>query len=451
MHCEEFLNQLNARNDGELSAEAEAGLNAHLAACWQCREAAEGLRTIDVELRCAFVPRREAAERMAKRAVAMVRASSDIPVSRALPAPPAARPAWGQILLATAAGFLLAVALLRPWQSKTLVPARSAAFEPIARLAVASAPVEVRAASQIPAFTCQPATPIQRDSVIRTGPTAQCEIALAGGNALRLDRNTEVTLRRPKVVEVKQGRLWSRIQPGPSGLEFPTAGCTIVAKQAAEVALECQPPAVRLIVIGGAVNVEAGSESVEVGAGKQVRIVRGKVEADPQPRDALLETAWVNGVLALRGSKNPELVERVDRLLANVGAAKLSLLYEDELRRLGDSAVPPLLAYLESTRATPNTPQRATAARIVADVAQPRWIADLIALLTDAGADVRFHAARGLERLTGRNQGIQPVAWQSQPWASCESAYEKWRKWWDANRDQYASTREVPQPASAPF
>ena len=169
-------------------------------------------------------------------------------------------------------------------------------------------------------------------------------------------------------------------------------------------------------------NVRTGQKSMDVGPGKQVRIVAGKTGRDPEWCDALLETAWVNSVLALRSSDHPELVERVNRLLANVGAAKLSLMYEDELRRLGDDGVPPLLAYLASTRDTPNVAQRATAARIVADVAQSRWIADLIALLTDANANVRFHAARGLERLTGRNQGLEPDAWQSEPWAACESA-----------------------------
>ena len=135
---------------------------------------------------------------------------------------------------------------------------------------------------------------------------------------------------------------------------------------------------------------------------------RGKWKTNRSRCDATLETAWVNSVLALGSSEHPELVERVNRLLANVGAAKLSLMYEDELRRLGDDGVPPLLAYLASTRETPNVAQRATAAPIVADVAQARWIPDLIALLTDANADVRFHAARGLERLTGRDQGCKP-------------------------------------------
>jgi hypothetical protein len=150
-------------------------------------------------------------------------------------------------------------------------------------------------------------------------------------------------------------------------------------------------------------------------------------------------------LLAQGNSEHPELTQRVDQLLANVGAAKLSLLYEDELRRLGDAGVPPLLAYLATTRETPDAAQRAIAARIVADVADSHRIADLIALLTDASADVRYHAARGLERLTGRDQGCTPQSWQSQPWAACESAHQKWLDWWAENRDRYPGTaRQIP-------
>jgi hypothetical protein len=309
----------------------------------------------------------------------------------------------------------------------------------------------VRGASQPAFFTCPEAGPIERNSIVRTGPTAQCEISLEDGNALRLDCNTEVTLHESEVVEVSRGRLWSSSQPGRKGLEIKSSGGTIVPKAAAQFAVDCQPQEVRLIVVDGEADVRVGQESQEVGPGKQVRISQGRLQ-DPEWCDGLLETAWVNSVLALGSPDQPELVERVNRLLANIGAAKLSMLYEDELRRLGDSGVPPLLAYLASTRDTPNIPDRVTAARIVADVALSRWIADLILLLTDANADVRYHAARGLERLTGHNQGCENRTWQSEPWSSCEEAYHRWLAWWTENRDHYpGARRDIPVPTSPPF
>lgn len=452
MRCEEVLNQLNARADGEQGAKDESALDAHLAECAQCRAAAESVRTIDEELRRAFSGRREAAARLAESTATLVRVSAGDAALFGPPVATAPRFAWRQALLGLAAGFLLALAVLRTWQPAAVAPVSTPPLEPIARLAVATGPVEMRATSQAGFFGCEPAAPIGRDSIVRTGPTARCEISLDDGNSLRLDCNTEVALHESKVVEIRRGRLWGCSQPGRTGLEIQSRGGTIVAKEAAELAVDCQPQSVRLIVVDGTVNVQTGVESVEVGAGKQVRIDQGKVEEVPQPRDALLETAWVNSVLALASSQHPELVERVNALLANVGAAKLSLLYEDELRRLGDAGVPPLLAYLASTRDTPNDARRTTAARIVADVAQSRWIADLIGLLTDRNADVRFHAARGLERLTGRDQGLDAQAWQSEPWASCEPAHQKWINWWAANRDRYPEARrEIAAPTSPPF
>ena len=475
MRCEVALKQLNARADGELAAEELRGegmpsddgasLDAHLAECAQCSAVAEGLFTIDADLRRAFAPRREAAARLADRTAALVRATTvavTAPVPQSVPRPvpqqtpqsvPARNLKWLQAPLAMAAGFLVAVGLFRPWQPTVVAPVSTPKeLAPIARLAVATGPVEMRTDSKIPFFTCPTNAPIARDSIVRTGPSERCEIALDDGNALRLDCNTEVKLHQPEVVEVSRGRLWSCGQPGRKGIEIKAAGGTIVAQPATQLAVDCQPDVVRVMVVEGMANVRTDQQSQEVGPGRHVRVIAGRVEDDPEPRDALLETAWVNSVLALSSSDHPELLKRVNQLLANVGAAKLSLLYEDELRRLGDGGVPPLLAYLNSTRDAPQVAPRATAARIVADVAESRWIADLIALLTDANGDVRFQAARGLERLTGRDQGRRPESWQSESWGACESAYDKWLAWWKANRDRYpAAHRELSAPTAPPF
>ncbi len=451
MNCEDALNQLNARADGELPAATAADLEAHLASCSDCRAAAEGFSVIDAELRSAFAPRREAAVALADRVVSNVRESTVTSPQMAHGAPSPQHLASWQAIACLVAGFLLAVAVFRPWESRSN-PSPSLALEPVARLAVASGPVEVRPASQQNFYTCPDAAPIASDTCVRTGPAARCEIALDNGNALGLDCNTEVTLHKSEVVEVSHGRLWSSSQPGKKGVELKSGGGTIVPKSSAQFSLECQPQAVRLIVVDGAVNVQTNQGSTEVGPGKQVKIVRGKVEEDPEWHDAVLETAWVNSLFALRGADHPELVKRIDELLANVGDAKLSLLYEDELRRLGDDGVPPLLAYLAATRDKPNVSKRATAARIIADVAQVRWIADLIMLLADKNADVRFHAARGLERLTGRDQGCEAHSWQAAPWATCEGPYQKWLDWWSANRDRYpAARRDIPPPATPPY
>ncbi|MEX2318050.1 MAG: zf-HC2 domain-containing protein [Pirellulales bacterium] len=453
MRCQEVLNQLNARADGELQPEDAAEIEAHLAECDECRSEAETIDAIVAELRQAFVPRREAAARLAEGAAAAVRVAAVAPASVATRPAAAPRFAWAQILAGLAAGFLLAVTLFRPWQPLVVASSEAQRRNTYARMTVASAPVEVWTTPQ-DAYRCPSGGEIKRDSIVRTGPDDRCEISLLNGNALRLDCNTEVRLLDSDVIEVNRGRLSSVSPPGGKGLEIKVHGCPVGVgtNEWAQVAVDCKPDWARLIVVNGTANVPAGQKTIEVGANKQVRIADGKMVNEPEWCDTALETAWVNSVLALSDSDHPELAERVNRLLANVGAAKLSELYEDELRRLGDPGVPPLLAYLASTRETPNLPKRATAARIVADVAESRWIGDLILLLTDANADVRVQAARGLERLTGRNQGLQAQAWQSESWATCEPPYKKWLDWWAANRDHYpAARRDIVAPQSPPF
>src|SRR4051812_6947301 len=117
MRCEEAQNQLNARVDGELRAEDTAVLDAHLADCSECRAAGEAYSIIDSDLRSAFVPRRDAAAHLVESTIAALRTSAIAPTV----APQAEiepRVNWAQVLLSLAAGFLLAVAPFRPWESK---------------------------------------------------------------------------------------------------------------------------------------------------------------------------------------------------------------------------------------------------------------------------------------------------------------------------------------------
>ena len=92
MRCEEALNQLNARTNGELRAEEAAGLAAHLAECATCRTAADGVQAIDAELRRAFEPRREAAGELAERVLAELARWQD--PSQSLPSRPRQRRRW---------------------------------------------------------------------------------------------------------------------------------------------------------------------------------------------------------------------------------------------------------------------------------------------------------------------------------------------------------------------
>jgi hypothetical protein len=133
-------------------------------------------------------------------------------------------------------------------------------------------------------------------------------------------------------------------------------------------------------------------------------------------------------------------------ILAQLGQAKLAHLYEEEIRRLGDHCVLPLVRFLESSRSQGDERKRVRAASIVADAAQPRSIPLLIELLADENPEVRFHAARGLERLTARDQGRPPAQWQSESWASCAPTHRAWQEWWETNRNRYPGAVELKRP-----
>ena len=106
----------------------------------------------------------------------------------------------------------------------------------------------------------------------------------------------------------------------------------------------------------------------------------------------------------------------------------------------------PLVRYLESSRSNGDSAKRIKAAGIVADVAQPRSIPLLIELLADQDPQVRFHAARGLERLTAQDQGRPPAQWKSEPWANCAPTHRAWLDWWETNRHRYPAGPELKQP-----
>jgi len=453
MRCEDAMNQLNARADGELSEVDATELDAHLSECATCRATADVLPSLDTDLRRTFAARREAADRLATSVSEIVRTASSLPTSETSANVRPPRLLSGQTVVAAAAGFLLAVLVFRPWQSKFDVIAELPTIEPIARLELASGPVEVRPASQTHFLACEPSAPLEKSSVVRTGPTTQCEFSLKDGGALRLDRDTEVALHEPRRVELKAGRLWLRAESLRKNIRIQAIDGNVVVQADAEVNVAATPEATHVTAICGVVQIETGAGSVEVRPGDSVGLVKQQVVVPEQQPDARLDTAWINSLLALGDSNNPELVTRVRELLAQVGAAKLSQLYEDEIRRLGDAGVPPLLAYLDTTRETPTAARREVAARIVADVAHARRICDLIELLTDPNPDVRLHAARGLERLTGRNQGHPAESWQSAAsWATCETPYQNWLNWWAANHHHYPSARQqIEKPEAAPF
>src|SRR5262249_36103599 len=113
--------------------------------------------------------------------------------------------------------------------------------------------------------------------------------------------------------------------------------------------------------------------------------------------------------------------------------------YEDEIRALGDHCVLPLARYIQSSAFTGPLEQRrrVQAARILSDVAQPWSIPELITLLKNPDGEVRYYAARGLNRLAGPSQAMAAEQFRDRSPDQLAPMIDRWQHWWDQNKDRY--------------
>jgi hypothetical protein len=458
MNCEQASERLSERLDGELAPADAAALDAHLAGCADCTAAAEALRRQDADLRAALAPHRAAAERVGQSVVARLRSEPNLVATPVAPAttstaPRSALRRWPGLIAAVAAGFVIGAWVYRPMQEnsnatfskvsgslssqpQTSLPQASltkpvAANPTVATLVVATGNVEMKPAdgadfkSYLNVLTCP------SDSVIRTG-AASCELKTVDGHVIRLNKETEVALKSADSIEVLRGQVWCA-SPDTSRDAAPL-----------KVAVgPASPGDVQVTSAKGDVTLRtaAGDESLK--GGESASVVAGQVVR--APNDPLLSTAWMSPLLIRKGSADPELADRIDQILAQLGQSKLSHLYEQEIRALGEHAVMPLARYVQSPLSKQDPPRRATAMRIIADIA-PTWaIGTLIELLTDDDPQTRVLAAQALRRLTGETQGREPEEWREEPAKSptkSAEALELWRRWWTERRDKMPTRRD---------
>jgi hypothetical protein len=124
MDCEQALNLIAINMAGELPSDDRAHLDEHLNGCASCRATSQAWLQHDVELRGAFAPRRAAATALAERVITQVR-TLPLPRRRRSQAP------WFIIpVLSAAAGFLLAVLVLPPWLTTTVIVEKYIPNEP---------------------------------------------------------------------------------------------------------------------------------------------------------------------------------------------------------------------------------------------------------------------------------------------------------------------------------
>jgi hypothetical protein len=339
---------------------------------------------------------------------------------------------------------------------------------PVAQLVVSTGEVAVRPAVGDAWDAVQPleTEPVScwSGTAVRTERGVRCEFQTKQGCVVRLNDSSEVVFESATRLQLKQGQVWCSAPPGvvmevaaapadPAAAK-PRSAWRFHCPDAGSLTSTIQPGGeVRLTAALGAVEVHCGMESRRVPSGQTVKLASEGFAAQPEYDDALLAAAWMDPLLVRKGPTNPELVSRVNGLLAQIGRAKSSYLYEQELRALGEHCVLPLLRFVQTPMASDEQGQRRMAMRIVADLA-PSWaVGDLIPLLADNDDEVRFEAAAALRRLTGHDQGREPKAWRGS-WTDCTPTYSAWQTWWRDNQARYPApefAKDLPLPAPRSF
>jgi ferric-dicitrate binding protein FerR (iron transport regulator) len=460
VNCEQADNLIGARVDREISEPDRARLEDHLAACPGCRATAAAMEGLDAELDRAFAGRRQAAAGVAERVMAEFHATG-ADGARVIASRSNAWAQWGRPILAAAAGFALAVVLLRgPWRE----PASGG------RLAIGPATTAVNSAGpttqRAPAigqlalatgavFVCPPASQewqalasggaVDAGMRVRTGPKVRCELRMADGSEVRLNAETEVTLRSPRRVEVAGGQVFSSVRRQETGEAFVVlaqpAGATLTALGTAfDVSCASGGKAATLTVVEGSVKLTAGAGEDVIKGGETVRVADGRLEDKRQVESLMRATQWVDEILVMKGRDNAELARRIDDIFAQLGHDKMWYMNAQEVRRLGDHCVVPLARYIQSDRSQKtegDRMKRKEAARIIADVATSSSVPELINLLADQDGEVRYAAARALQRLTGQTQGLNAEQWRDQSLMTCAPSVAQWHEWWGRNKGRF--------------
>jgi hypothetical protein len=476
-----------------LDADAMRGVEAHLSACAACRLEADARQRDHRQLAAAFSAGRASSQRLAEQVVVQLDAmrqpssSGNLAVGKAasfsVPFPRAASisglresetlsetttsslepgkagsfayvisPTWriAQLLLAVAAGFLIAVLVLRPWDRPAPVvdnsqdsPAPPFDVTPasFARMDVAIGSVDYAPAASRNFLTCPSNTSLASGAVVRTAASARCELNVEESIRLRLNEHTQMKLADERRVELTAGELWLEVEHAEPPFRVEVEGLEIDASQAT---LNCsaRPPRVELLVLEGKASVKAAAWTRDVAAGEKLSVVDGQPTQTTPFIDPIVETRWVHDILIQKGPDDAELNERIDRLWAQVGRAKMAHLYEEEIRSLGGHCATPLTCYIQSPESQQEPERRVSAARLLADIAPPESIPQLIALLSDTSGDVRFYAAEALQRLTGQNFGRPPEAWQAESWGACQATAAQWKSWWDTAKERYPGAKQ---------
>lgn len=480
MNCGKFRNLVSSWLDNEISAHDRSGVEAHLQSCTHCQQFTEQQRSLTTDLDQVFQTGRRTATIMADRVIAALTEESGQQTSiqsvTSFPADQAetdrkatlkvavsydsrrSAPHWMSLTLAMTVGFLLALIVFPPFTKSPLQafpptplaesrpvnpPQKETADRGIATLVASTGRVEFDPGSGHWASPTEQVFQCDSESRIRTSDNSLCELVTMHGAIVRMDVDTEVRLLSPRKFQLQRGRLFCR-STDDSPIEvtsfdqttkdtppFPSSRC-----QGTEFVASKQPDGACCITpTRTEVALETSQGRHEIQPGESVTIVDGKIQRSGNDSSLLLSASWVHPLLTLKGHGNTEVENRVDELFARIGHSKMSILYERELRSLGEYCVLPLMRYVQSPISRQEHDRRILAMDVIADLVPTVALGELLPFLSDESPMVRYHAARALKRLTGMSQGRSPDRWRD-PLTDCGDTIEAWNVWWRQNRDR---------------
>jgi ferric-dicitrate binding protein FerR (iron transport regulator) len=455
MDCTAAHNLLSAWLDGELPPADRDRLEEHLEACSSCRAAADGLRQQDEELRLLFAPHQARSAAVADRVLTRL-AFEPRQVQRSR--------RWLPLvasLTSAAAGFLVALLVFRPWEVvespvrvvkelvQVEVPVERPVFVPALDLLATEAKPQVQLAlGRVQMHSpeekewrfLQPGDALEDGARVRTVQDERCEFRCPDGSEVRLNGGTELYFYSDRKLALERGQVMLNVAKSESPFQVETADAYITG-EATLFDLQCKPRETVLTVVQGQTRLEGRGKGKKepqaeaiVKSGEMAKIIDGEVALKDRAYLLVQTTNWVNDLLVKKGRNNPELEQHLNGILAQLGNEKVRYLNEEEIRSLGDHCVLPLTRFVESREMKRSPEERRYAARILADLAQPWSIPDLIGLLNDDDGDVRYHAARALKRLTARDGALPAEEWKKRPLRECKPEYEIWKSWWDDNK-----------------
>lgn len=456
MTCEDIQEQLGALLDNQLDATSAAAVRAHLEECAECRSERAMLATLHDAISQTLADDRSRCDVVAETVLRRF-ASGETSHRPGLSSSRTVRRFVGY-LLAAAGGFLLAVVLDRGPVEEPQLPAMVSAprLLPAAYLVHATGPVLVRTSPEqiwmavdrgdVSAFTCP------KDAAVKTEQGVLCELATPKGSRIRLNESSEITLKDDEQLELVRGQIWCRgpeddvlrvitraepPEPRTADNQPPGKLWTLTCPTNCEaVTTVAGDEPMQVVSAAGQVDVQLNGSVRQLNAGEVCRVFDGEVSIHESPPDLLAAERWMHPLLMLGGHDSPELSKRVDSLLAQIGRTKVSLMYERDLRSLGEYGAVPLIKFVRSEASRAEPSRRTVAMNVVADTAPAWMIPDLIALLNDEEPHIRRLAAQGLQRLTGETQHVPLEVWQ-QDRSQWQSVIADWQQWWQDHRTMY--------------